>query len=658
MKDGYYLAAYLHIDPFCHLLNIVQRHDQNMALFLKTGGEIKLVRYWELERVTGMKQHDLSFYDRAQAMRLISRLLQPLGLSPDDLVEIWGTPGLDTHSDYHSADRYPQMAYHNICHLFSSLLSDTDTFYSSNILSLAVDTAPDNVVTPIWKENTYYYSAAYSRKGNIEVVPVESPGIWWGLASGHFQKREGTLMALAEASGSRLLKPFRLTRDFSTLERRSYGKFVKQNVMQELDAHIDKCVAEGEGVGFTGWDPLFSEQDNRTSMAMKEIQAITIEIMQSAIDKLIEQFGIVPEETYLSLSGGYTLNCPTNSRLMKHYKFKGFIAPPCVNDSGISLGMGLFAFYKKSGETRLRFKLGHAFYGTSGDNPSLRPADVARYGPFIEELSDYTPEQVVQDIVEEPVAWFQGASEIGPRALGHRSILGDPRQSRTKDKINEWKQREWWRPVAPIVMEEQVGDWFEDAFATPYMLHTFRAKPDRQPRIQAALHLDKTARVQTIGPAHKRLYPVLRSFYEQTGVPVICNSSLNGKGEPIVDRLEEALNFCLRKGIRVLYYNDSRIVLKNHPLYTAAEPEKRVFDADPFSPEEKKSLLAALNPHGVPVEILLFWKYNLEYESEVVYDITRPEDAERLTKAGKIFGSLSGYKDLMTDFMNLQQVHT
>jgi len=651
MRDGYYLSTYLHIDSISHLLKVTHRHDHNLSLFYKSGNHIELIKYWELERVTGRKQHDLSLYDKEEAVGLINHLLKPLGLTMDDMVEIWGTPLIQTCEDYHSLDAYPHMAYHNLCHLFSSVLSDTELFYEHDILAMAVDTAPDAVATPL-RKSMHYYAGAFIRKGQPEIVPIESPGIWWGLAAGHFKKREGTLMALAAASRSRLMIPYRPNITFVPDDKRSYGAFVKHQVINEVLEHVERCVKQGIGVGFNEWDERFTQEENRISMAMKEIQQITIAVMEQQITALLERFHINPETTYLAVAGGYALNCPTNTHLMQKFSFKGFIAPPCVNDSGLSLGIGLYAFYKKMLPEAISFKLKHSYYG---NDSTIANAEVfENYQSSIESITDLNVEQVVDDLIEGPIAWFQGRSEIGPRALGHRSILGDPRSLHAKQTINLWKQREWWRPVAPIVMEQFVGQWFEQDFPSPFMLHAFTAREEIRERIPAVLHLDQSARVQTVNPDDRLLYQVLHAFREKTGVPMICNSSLNDKGEPIVDRVEEAIGFCLRKGVRVLYMNDKRIAFRTGCTDSAStsSPEPRVYQIGTQTAARKRQLLDEMNPHGLPVAALIFLKETLEYETGRSYDLYKKEDVTQILKAENMFKAISTYKKGIEDFLN------
>ncbi|MVO98854.1 carbamoyltransferase C-terminal domain-containing protein [Paenibacillus lutrae] len=631
MQDGYYLSTYLHIGTLDYLYETCIRHDPNMALFRKTGSRIKLVRYWELERFTGMKQHRQSFFNRDHAVNVINELLRPLGLTMDDMEEIWGTPGLSTCEDYHSLADYPGLAYHSISHLFSAVMSDSRLFYGENIIGLAVDGIPDDVIDrEVGKKN--FFAGCVVRRGELELFPVESPGPLWDWASSRFKLREGTLMALASACGSEAPKQNLYLPPITDGSFNIWEQDYLRPLLESVHALMEK---ESEG-NSAALDPRFTRQENEISMVMKQVQAESISIMEKNVEAILGRYGLAPGDTYLALAGGYALNCPTNSHLMDKYGFKGFIAPPCVNDSGLSLGMGLYAFYRKMSPQRLRFQLGHAYHGSSGKTLE----EVLGAGTFegcIGKVSPIRYKRAVEDLIRSPLIWFDGAAEIGPRALGHRSLLGDPRRQRTKDILNDIKSREWWRPVAPIILEGQTQRWFGQDQASPYMLHTYTVQDGMRELVPAALHLDGTARVQTVsgrGPA-KRLHKLLRQFQETTGVPMLCNTSLNDKGEPIIQDVEEALHFALVKGIPVAYIDGMRVELLNHDRYKSRwgkRPYTRFISFELFNARERQEIARLHNPCGIPDDVLKFYKERIQRSGITRYDISNPADARRLTR--------------------------
>lgn len=620
MRDGYYLSTYIHIDSLANIIGIVKRHDQNISLWHKSGNCVKLIHYWELERITGSKQHGRPFYDIVHAKDVLNKLLGKSGLTLNDMVEIWGTPNLQTCNDYHSAEDLPKYSYHSIAHLFSAIMLDTTIFNKETIIGLAVDCGPDGIIDT--KHNPkFFFTGCVVQNGKIEIFPIISPGPLWNSASQIFKLREGTLMALGSASKSiafNQLEDIPLLKDMFCMNQADdlVGK-LKEKIFGFKESDQEKL--------FNLFDPLFTEEENKISMVIKVIQAISFKIMGKNIDDILDKYGIESSKAFLAMAGGYVLNCPTNSYLMKKYRFKGFIAPPCVNDCGLSLGMALYAFYKKLGN--FEFKLENAFYGDV-DTSLISIISNSVYSQYIKSVSDMDINKVVDDIMVSPIIWFNGASEIGPRALGNRSILADPRSLEVKDKLNHIKKREWWRPVAPIILDTDVDYWFEDSFETPYMLHTFNVKPAKFDIIPAVVHLDGTARIQTINrESNPLLYEVICSFKKATGIPIICNTSLNDKGEAIINRIEEAFNFSLRKGINIMYINGKRIELHNHSLYRVESPLTRPAVFPVLDIRDKKMILNQFNPHNIPDNVLkIYYLKNLEQN----FDITNERIAKGL----------------------------
>lgn len=614
MKNGYYLAAYIVIDKISFLTNFSLRGDQNITLWKVSGKDVELVHMWELERLTGLKGHDMSFKDVESAKKFINSLLKRYHLSLENMEEIWGNPALDTCNDYHSLADYPNISYHSISHLYSAIMLDTDLFKNSDIFAIAVDGGPD-VVVDQEKDNKPYYSACFSSKGVIkEIFSVCSPGPMWSAARNIFKLREGTLMALESATKCELLdNPFQggQAKEIQSASDTTNGmtEYCKQ-IAALLEKEKDKSVKN--------YDNRFTEEENKISMIMKEVNKKSLQIMSEIIDNAIKKFNFNPSQTYLAMTGGYALNCPANSYLMKKYGFKGFIAPPCVNDSGISLGIALYSFHKKMGKFNFKFK--NAFYGDTDFIEKEKLLE--KYGRYIHKLntqSEYTLEKVIEDIERSPIVWFQGAAEVGPRALGHRSILGNPLDSKVKVKLNKMKGRQWWRPVAPIILEEEIEEWFEEAYQSPYMLHTFQLKQDKKDRLATIEHLDGSCRVQTINEEQDELlYNVMKEMKRMNGVPILCNTSLNDKGEPIINTVEEAVNFILRKGIEVAYINGYRIEFTNHEEFKEKNyAVRKYFHLFQWSKKEIEEEMQEENPFHLPKDQLAVYLYSPELRNKL-----------------------------------------
>ena len=626
MKDGYYISAYLHIDEIAHLYHFHIRHDQNISLWRKNGESISLIHVWELERITGLKKCNRSFANIDQVKKMISQLLESEGLAFDDIEQIFGTPGLDTCSDYHSGDEYPSISYHSISHMFSALLANTDVFYKEKIIAVAVDGGPDSVVD----EDVYgrnYYCGAYVDKGEVHLFPISSPGFFWTYTRKLTGMEEGSLMALASASKSELLNY-----DDELIE--VYGlsdlKKAYQYILQKYD-EIMAFSKDDIGKKVKLWDERFSDIENRYSMLAKLVQKISLRIMEENIEKIVHDSGFELTDSYLAISGGYGLNCPTNSYLMNKYKFKGFLSIPGISDAGISVGMGLYYFYKKM--KKIEFRFSTPFVG----DQQLQISDeiFSKYKEFINEVSEYSHKKAVEDIMSAPIVWFYGKSELGPRALGHRSIIGNPLKEETRDALNVIKQRQWWRPVAPIVMADKVDEWFEDSYYSPYMLHTMNVRGGYKEKVPAILHLDGSARVQTLTENDDMLiYDLLREFYNVTGVPMLCNTSLNDKGEPIINSVEECLNFALRKKIKIVYLNGKRISLKCHENYLEKLPQKRKFTMELWNSEERKNRKKTINPYQLQENELIFLFLRPELRKKI--DLHDENDVKLLKKYRKV----------------------
>jgi hypothetical protein len=638
MKNGYYLSVYSYISTVATVINIGLRDNQNMSLWKKEGSKIELVHYWEFERSSGKKQHKFSFYDVNHAKKVINDLLGELNLSLDDMATVFGTPGLDTCQDYSSMDDYPDYTYHSITHLFSGLMMNTKVFYNENMIAIAADGGPDNVVDTEGRTK-YFYSGIVSRKGKIEIFPMDSPGPLWVFMKYKYSMQEGSLMALGSASKSR----YNLSVEDCYREMQDLKKMGDINLsyqwFERIAEKIEAVTEKDAGVLFNYFDDNFSIEENKISMIVKIIQEYSIMLMEKNVELLLRKGGLDAAETYLTVAGGYALNCPTNAYLMEKYHFKGFVAPPCVSDTGMSMGMALYYFSKNE---KVDFYLNSASWGHEETDASINDLlNRAEYKKYIKGAVKAGTDQIVKDMIEQPIVWFNGRSEIGPRALGNRSIFADPRNPKHKDRLNEIKQRQWWRPVAPIVLEDKQEEWFENSYSSPFMLMAVNMKSEKVDQISAVAHLDNTARIQTINKeeaAVSDLYDIVSKFFAVTGVPMICNTSLNDKGEPIIDTAEEALVFALRKKIPVVYMNHIRIELQNIEQYEDNGPAQR---SDAFecklTEEEKKEKLEELNPYHLTREQLIVYLNNPEL---FVYDLKKEDDIKKLLRMFRFMPSL------------------
>lgn len=259
----------------------------------------------------------------------------------------------------------------------------------------------------------------------------------------------------------------------------------------------------------------------------------------------------------LVISGGVALNCVANARILRDTDYERVWVPPCASDTGAPLGSALFHHHVTLGNPR-HFTLNHAFYGASySDDQITRALDAA--GLTYERFDEATLlKKVAQDLADQKiVGWFQGRAEMGPRALGNRSILSDARSNAMKDLINaRIKHREAFRPFAPVVLFDCMQEFFEFTQPDPFMTMAPRIRPDKVHLIPAAAHVDGTGRIQTIErEQNHRYYGVIEEYAKITGIPVILNTSFN-RQEPVVNAPEHAISCYLRTDMDVLVLGD------------------------------------------------------------------------------------------------------
>ncbi|MFD4575214.1 carbamoyltransferase [Streptomyces sp. NPDC058417] len=251
--------------------------------------------------------------------------------------------------------------------------------------------------------------------------------------------------------------------------------------------------------------------------------------------------------TDLCLAGGVALNCVANGRLLRETPFENVFVQPAAGDGGCAVGTAFYGHHVLAGQPReqpARTAQRHAYLGRTYPDATVRAALDASGLPY-RRVAD--PAHLAAELLADGqlVGWFTGGAEFGPRALGHRSILADPRRAEMKDIINDRvKHREPFRPFAPAVLREHAPDWFDLAVESPYMLLVAPVLPERRASIPAVVHVDGTARVQTVTAADNGAYHrLIARFHDLTGVPVVLNTSFNDNGQPIVETPTQALEF-------------------------------------------------------------------------------------------------------------------
>ena len=613
LKDGYYVAGYLTHPGVPWLLDVITRHDNAVALLKAEAGVVSLVRYWELERLSGIKHHGVGLPNTAALRRFLDDLLKSEGTRLDEVEEIWGIPELAPWRSPFAGEGLP---IHSIHHLMTAIYRDSPIFETSKILGLALDAGPD--VVHETADSGYWYAGCFVDNGTLSLFPVQSPAPLYETASKAFDMQEGTLMALAEATSASVAISAEATLDDIEFWGGQGVWTDAAEILRRITDYVDSAVGVAQLAATS--DPRFSSSENRISAVMKAVDAVCTQVVDPQISGLIERFQVEPAETYLALAGGFALNCPTNTRLLDSFRFRGLLAPPCVDDSGQALGLALAQLYRSEPHARSVVCIKGAAFGIP--NGGLTAA-TDEHADYVRATSPFCAEQFYSDITSGPVVWVSGDSEIGPRALGQRSILGDPRSQATKAELNRIKGRQWWRPVAPIVLSEQSAEWFESQRASPFMLEAVAIRRDKLGLIPAVAHLNGTARLQTLDRVHNAsLYDAIQAFRDMSGVPMLCNTSLNDKGEPIIATYHEALNFALRKGISVVYADTTRVELENHSAYPLCSPLPREY-ARIFEAGDSPTV----NPWDLSDLELFMW---LEFAELRKLDIASEREASRV----------------------------
>jgi carbamoyltransferase len=363
------------------------------------------------------------------------------------------------------------------------------------------------------------------------------------------------------------------------------GKIVRLTDDGRFETDVDFFRHAGEGVTMSWEDgapslgPLFSPRfeeefgpprvagaalTERDHDLAASLQAVYEEALFHRLRWLRKKTG----STSLCLAGGCALNSVANGKVEGETGFRDVFVQPAAGDAGTALGAAQYVWHQVLGRPRARV-MDHAYWGLGFAEDRLLAALRERIPGFasgraegarVERVADEaalyrdTAAALAQGRI---VGWYQGRSEWGPRALGNRSILADPRRGDIKDVLNaRIKRREPFRPFAPSVLEERAADWFEHPGRDPFMVKVRAVRPAMRDRIPAVVHVDGTARLQTVSrEQNPRFWALIRAFDEATGVPLLLNTSFN-ENEPIVNTPEEALDCFLRTRMDRLVLGD------------------------------------------------------------------------------------------------------
>lgn len=333
--------------------------------------------------------------------------------------------------------------------------------------------------------------------------------------------------------------------EYKVMALASYGKPAYVNHLKEVVRY------RGDGdytIERTDWKQMFGEPRERGAELEQRHMDIAHSLQAVLEETVAQMVGWLHKEsgaTTLCMAGGVALNCVMNARIRDNGPFSQVWIQPAAGDAGTSLGAALWIDAKERGARSRSWTMDHVFLGPSFDDCEIEA--------FLKQAK--IPYRRAADIAEETAAllarnkvigWFQGRLEFGPRSLGARSILASPIDPGMQAHLNLIKDREDFRPVAPVVLEEEAAEWFVNCDVSPFMTFIYDVRPDKVDRIPAVRHVDGTARVQTINRSQNpAYYDLLKAFARRTGVPVLVNTSFNTRGEPIVCTPRDAVeSFC------------------------------------------------------------------------------------------------------------------
>lgn len=353
---------------------------------------------------------------------------------------------------------------------------------------------------------------------------------------------------------------------------------------QERAGHLGAIGNEGKTMGLSGYgsgridfDDVVAYGSGRYHVNREKLRELDVygvaqgrpdensrELAYGVQKKLEEVYHFLAERLesltgcqQLVLAGGVALNCNANGMLAGSPVVDKIFIPPAAHDAGAAVGAAFLQWVEHSGQAP-KVPADQIYLGEAIDRAEVAKAVAASGVSRVAKVED--PAAVAAAALADGlvVGWCQGRMEFGPRALGNRSILADPRDPGMPDKINmRVKFRESWRPFAPSVLADRNAEWFEPAIESPYMLLALNVRPDRRESVPAITHVDGTARVQTVTEEANPLYHrLIDCFAGLTGIPMVLNTSLNVRGEPIARTPTDAIRCFTESGLDVLLIDD------------------------------------------------------------------------------------------------------
>jgi carbamoyltransferase len=447
--------------------------------------------------------------------------------------------------DYFAGTRTHFDLEHHLCHAYQAYLCSP--FEDAAILT--IDGRGENL--PRLDGRAISTCLADGQGDRVEVLSEilwpASVGGMYSTATLHLgfrDEQEGNTMALASFGTDRFYRTAREEafglHDDGTF---SFGLRPTRDGFSYVDRMVEFCPRREQGSDLT--------QDHFD--VAWGIQKFTEEIVVHLAQHAHTRTG----KPRLAIAGGVGLNCVANEKILRETPFRELYVMPNASDRGLAVGAALYGYQVVLGGKE-RHPPAHDYLGPTAPETDIVAALEAAKDTAFRKSEDIASECAALIAEGRIIGWVQGGAEFGPRALGHRSILADPRTVASKERLDrEIKRREWFRPYAPSVLAEHADEYFEMLGPSPYMLLAVNTRDEVRDRVPGIVHADGSARVQTVEREIEPLYHRLISrFHELTGVPLILNTSFNGYGEPMVETAAEALDAMHSMGLDALAVGD------------------------------------------------------------------------------------------------------
>lgn len=535
----------LHFDDTSHLyLGVGSNHD--FAGCLIEDGEIRLAI--EAERLSKIK-HSLDVFNPFHSvLKYIFDQSDPVihSLSSCDTLD------LRNLVEYKSQIR---LYNHHLCHASA-------TFFTSPYEDAAILVTDGVGSRTQLQDGTYKFETVslYSGHG----TRIQEVKKIFGFASEDFDERHNHKLDVPNSLGIfytyiTKIVGFNFLEDGKTMGLSSFGNpDVYYNELKKLISinHADETIMISltDEIASVYMARFSSKQPESSFQSRADFAAAGQKILEEIYIYYLNSLYRTTGQKNLCLSGGVVLNSLANGKILDGTPFEKIHIFPACGDSAIAAGSALLSFYEDRPESRVIIGAQSPFLGKEYSEEEISSTLTGKTGFSFVFVEDKYAEAAKLLSQGEILAWFQGKSEFGPRALGHRSIIASPVGSDTKKYINEViKKREFFRPFAPAVLYNCQKEYFDSEVFSPYMLLVLKTKESRISDIPAVVHVDGTARVQSVNEDNPDFFSLLQSMQELTGIPIILNTSFNLNGRPIVETIDDAINTFLESELKFMF---------------------------------------------------------------------------------------------------------